>query len=108
MIKTDVLRELITAIGDNQKMNGITDSAIVASTRPMTDLDNFDSMTAIEVLADFEQTLEEKYSMECDLDVIMFYNEQGEKGMSKKMTHHTLTIDQITENIYNKLIKGGL
>ena len=107
MNEKEVLKELIAAIAANQKLNGIVDSEIEDSTRPMSDLDMFGSLTATEVLTDLEQTFEENYEINCELDVTLFFSKENRKGITKKMTHHTLTIKQVAENIYNQLIKRG-
>lgn len=107
MTQEQVLAELIASIAANQALNGITEPKIIPSTRPIADLKSFSSLNALEVLIDIEQKFEEKYAVTCELEIALFYAREARGGMTKEMTHGTLSVEQVAENIHSQLIVRG-
>lgn len=105
MDKENLTTKLIEEIVKNQKLNGEIEPQITPMTRPIGELASFDSLTAIEVLISLEVIIEEDLEIEYELDVSLFFTDQGRKALGKKvLTHESLTIDEIADNIY-KIIK---
>ena len=103
--KEKLTKIFIEEIIKNQKLNGVTEPKIDKTTKPIGGLASFDSLTAIEVLISLEVIIEDDLDIECELDVSLFFTDQGRKALGKKvLTHKSLTIDEIINNIC-KIIK---
>lgn len=103
MEKDDIQTLLIDAINKNQKYNGILDCDINSDTRPIGELDRFDSLTAAEVVTELEQIMEDQYNLNIDLDVSLFYTNAGRKALTKAISHSSQSVEEIAENIYHQL-----
>ena len=103
MVENEIYEELVHVIKENQKVNGVRDPHIHELTCPVTDLDYFDSLTAIEVITVLEVIFDEKYDIKCELDADLFFTINGEKGNSNRRLHTSLTINQVANNIFNEL-----
>lgn len=91
---------IIEEIKKNQKTNGVDDVEICNVTKPIGGLASFDSLTALEVLVSLETTIEDEYEIKCELDVSVFFTDQGKGALRNKgIIHNSLTIDQIADNI---------
>ena len=106
MEKEEIVLKLMEVIKENQKYNGIQHSKIEPHTRPIDGLKMFDSLTAIEVLVALELVFEDEYGIECELDISLFFTDKGRKALNKERSHQSLKIEEIAENIYNKIIRG--
>ncbi len=104
MDKKQILKLLLKAVEQNQKLNGISDVRLEANTRPIGELERFDSLTALEVLTALEIELENEYELEFEFENDVFYTKMGKSAMTKDMTHNSLTIEEIADNIYNQMI----
>ncbi len=106
MDKESLKQIIIDEIKSNQKTNGIEDTKIDSDTKPIGGLASFDSLTALEVLASLEIIIEDKYEIECELDVSVYFTDKGKGALQKKeILHNSLSIDEIAENILKTLSK---
>jgi hypothetical protein len=103
----DTLKMLIIEeIKKNQQLNGIEDIEIDSETKPLKGLASFDSLTALEVLTSLEVRIEDEYEIECELDVSVFFTDEGKSALRKKVIiHNSLTVHEIAENILKTISK---
>ncbi len=108
MDKDKLTEKFIEEIIKNQKLNGATEAEIDKTTKPIGGLASFDSLTAIEVLMSLEVLIEEDLEIDCALDVSLFFTDKGRSALGKKViTHESLTIEEIIDNICKTIEKWG-
>ncbi len=91
---------------ENQRLNGISESFINNLTKPIGELAAFDSLTAMEVLVSLECVITTETGESCELDVSLFFTDKGRKALGgKTLTHKSLTVEDIVDNILNVLKK---
>lgn len=106
MDKSLLINHLIDKIKENQLLNGVVGSKINNLTKPIGELASFDSLTAMEVLVSLECVIEAEIGESCELDVSLFFTDKGRKALSgKAITHKSLTVEDIVDNILNVLKK---
>ena len=106
MDKTMLIDLLINKIEENQALNGVVGPKINKLTKPIGELASFDSLTAMEVLVTLETVIEAETGASCELDVSLFFTDKGRKALgSKALTHRSLTVEDIVDNILNALGK---
>ena len=99
----NVQEMLIEGIVENQQFNGIDHPGIDSETFPIGDLENFDSLTAAEVITQLEVKLESMLDKPLSLDVSVFYTDKGKKALKKSLTHRSLSINDIANIIFDKI-----
>ncbi len=106
MDKDKLTEKFIEEIIKNQKLNGVAGTPIDKSTKPIGGLASFDSLTAIEVLMSLEVLIEDDLKIDCELDVSLFFTDKGRSALIKKgITHESLTIEEIIDNICKTIEK---
>lgn len=108
MDKDKLTEKFIEEIIKNQKLNGVTETEVDKTTKPIGGLASFDSLTAIEVLMSLEVLIEENLEIDCELDVSLFFTDKGRSALGKKViTHESLTVEEIIDNICKTIETWG-
>ena len=90
-----VKTNLINAINMIQKLSGRKIAIIDDETRPIGDLEDFDSINAAEVAAEISIALGKQ------IDVSVFFTSEGRSKLKSTGTTTSLKISKIVENITN-------
>ena len=91
MNRDEIVTILIDTISGIQKLTGRPDEPILPTTKPLEDLEDFDSLNAFEVTVE----ISEKIGRDIDVGIFGIF---PDKKVPKK-----ITIEDIAENIFQKL-----
>lgn len=91
MSRDEIINILIETISEIQKLTGRSDEPILPTTKPLENLEDFDSLNAFEVTVE----ISEKIGMDIDVGIFGIF---PNKKVPKK-----ITIEDIAENIFQKL-----
>lgn len=106
MTEAAVEELLVEGINNIQEVTGVKPPNVTGATIPIGGLPCFDSLNAVEVLTSVEAKIEAKIGREVEIDVSVFFTDQGRSKLTKGMTYRSQTVSEIAKNICKHIRKG--